>query len=155
MTLTGENQGAINGSCQQAGHEDTILVEEFDHEIYIPHDVQTGLASGKRVHGEFTVTKFFDQASPLIASALCNGEHMTDVTLKFYRIAPTGNEEHYYTIMLENAVVVRMNPYVPNCLDAASETYGHMEKVAFTYERITWTYEETGATATDDWQAPQ
>lgn len=155
MTLTGENQGDILGSVTMAGREDSILVEAFNHQVSMPRDPQTGLASGKRRHEPFSVVKFFDKSSPLLYQALCTGEHMTDVTLKWYRIAKTGQEEHYFTTMLEDAIIVSMRPFMPNALDKETEQYGHMEELSFTYRRITWTYEDGGITATDDWETPR
>ena len=36
------------------------------------------------------VTKSYDKASPLLYQALCSGEQMTDVTIKYFRINPQG-----------------------------------------------------------------
>jgi len=155
MTLTGENQGDILGSCTMAGREDSILIEGFKHEIVIPRDPQTGLPTGKRRHEPMTVTKFFDKSSPLLYQALCTGEQMKDVTLKWYRIAATGKEEHYFTTVLEDAIIVSIRPFMPNALDKETEQYGHMEEVSFTYRRINWTFEEGGLSATDDWNVPK
>ncbi|PIX84334.1 MAG: type VI secretion system tube protein Hcp [Nitrospirae bacterium CG_4_10_14_3_um_filter_70_108] len=155
MTLTGENQGAIKGSCTMAGREDTILVEAFNHQVSMPRDPQTGLASGKRRHEPMSVVKFYDKSSPLLYQALCTGEHFKDVTLKWYRIASTGQEEHYFTTLLEDAILVAIRPFMPNALDKETEQYGHMEECSFTYRRITWTFEDGGVTATDDWSTPR
>lgn len=155
MEVTGVNQGKIDGSCTQQGREDTMLIEAFNHEIYIPRDPQSGLATGKRVHNAFTVVKVFDKASPLLYAALCTGEHMTTVSLKWYRIDDAGREEHYFTHELENAIIVSMRPYMPNCLDPATEAYTHMEEVSFTYERIRWRHEVDGVETEDSWQVPK
>jgi len=155
MTLTGENQGAIKGSWTMAGREDTILVEAFNHQVSMPRDPQTGLASGKRRHEPMSVVKFYDKSSPLLYQALCTGEHFKDVTLKWYRIASTGQEEHYFTTLLEDAILVAIRPFMPNALDKETEQYGHMEECSFTYRRITWTFEDGGVTATDDWSTPR
>ena len=155
MTAEGETQGNIEGSCTMQGREGTMLVEQFDHQLYIPHDPQTGLGTGKRVHGEFTVVKLYDKASPKLYQALCTGEHMKNVVVKWYRITPQGTEEHYFTHKLENAIVVQVKPYMPNCLDPETESYQHMEQVAFTYEKITWTWEPDGIEAEDSWLVPK
>jgi len=155
MTLTGENQGAIKGSCTMAGREDTILVEAFNHQVSMPRDPQTGLASGKRRHEPMSVVKFYDKSSPLLYQALCTGEHFKDVTLKWYRIASTGQEEHYFTTLLEDAILVAIRTFMPSALDKETEQYGHMEECSFTYRRITWTFEDGGVTATDDWSTPR
>ena len=103
MTVEGQNQGSIEGSCEQQGREGTILCQAYEHLISIPRDTQSGLPVGKRVHHPLTVTKVFDKASPKLAQALTSGERLT-VELKWYRIDPTGVEEHYFTIKLEEAI---------------------------------------------------
>ena len=55
MSLTGVKQGKIDGSCDMRGREGTILVQEFNHEISMPKDPQSGQPSGKRVHKPLTV----------------------------------------------------------------------------------------------------
>ena len=154
MTIEGENQGKMDGSCDMEGREDTILVYAVDHDIHIPRDPQSGLASGKRIHGPFRIVKEFDKSSPKIHQALCTGEHLSDVTIKWYRIDPNGSEEHYYTHILENAIVVEVKPFMPLAFMPANEPYRHMEEVSFTYEKIKWTWEVDGIEAEDSWKVP-
>lgn len=154
LTLEGEKQGEIKGSCTQKGREGTILVQGLDHEVHIPTDIQTGLAAGKRVHGAMKITKEFDQSSPLLYQALCKGEHMKFVEIKWYRISKTGAEEHYFTIRLENAVLTALRPWVPNCLDKSMASFGHMEDISFTYEKIIWRHEVDKKEGQDSWLIP-
>lgn len=154
LTLTGNKQGAIQGSCDMQGREGTILVESFHSNVVMPRDPQTGLSSGKRIHHPVQITKFLDRSSPLLSQALATGEHFSDVTFKFYRITPTGNEEHYFTIRLEDAIIVDIRVWVPQCLDSNFQQYQHMEDVSWTYRRIIWTHEVDTTTAQDDWQVP-
>ncbi len=155
LTLTGEKQGKIDGSCEMQGRENTILVYGMDHAITIPRDPDTGLPTGKRKHGPLTVTKKYDKSSPKLYQALCTGEHMKDVTIKFYRTTKVGHEEHYFTTALEDAIVVAMEPYTPITLESTSGQYGHMEKVSFTYQKIKWTWEPNGIESEDSWTAPK
>jgi type VI secretion system secreted protein Hcp len=155
LTLEGEKQGPIKGSCDQQGREGTIIVQAFDHEVKIPSDSQTGLASGKRIHGALKIVKEFDKASPLMYQALCSGEHLKKVEIKWYRIAKTGAEEHYFTTTLEDAIIVAIRPYMPNCLDKAMGAFGHMEEVSFTYRKAIWRHEVDKTEAQDDWKAPR
>jgi type VI secretion system secreted protein Hcp len=155
LTLEGENQGAIEGSCDMEGREATILVYAFDHDVHIPRDPQSGLPSGKRIHGPISVTKEFDKASPKLYQALCTGEHMKNVTIKWYRIDPTGSEEHYFTHTLEDAIIVGIEPYVPVVFIKENEPYRHMEKVSFTYKKLKWTWEPDGVEAEDSWMVPK
>lgn len=154
MTVDGENQGKIDGSCDMEGREDTILVYEMTHDLHIPRDPQSGLASGKRIHGPLRIVKEFDKASPKLAQALCTGEHMKEVVIKWYRIDPKGSEEHYFTHTLQNAIVVEIKPYMPLAFLPENEPYRHMEEVSFTYEKIKWTWEVDGIEAEDSWKAP-
>ena len=154
LTLKGEKQGDIKGSCIQKGREGTILVQGLDHEVHIPVDIQTGLATGKRVHGKLKIVKEFDQASPLLYQALVRGEHMNNVEIKWYRISKTGAEEHYFTIRLEDAIICSVRPWVPNCLDKSMATFGHMEDVSFTYKKIIWRHEVDKKEGQDSWEIP-
>jgi type VI secretion system secreted protein Hcp len=154
LTLTGIRQGVIEGSCDMRGREGTILVEQFDHQVTIPSDPQSGLPTGKRVHKPFKICKYFDKASPKIYQALVTGERMSQVQIKWYRINPGGEEEHYFTHTLEDAIIIDVSPYMPNCLEAAKEQFQHMENVSFTYRKIIWTWVPDGIESEDDWKVP-
>ena len=154
MTLEGEMQGEIQGSCDMEGREDTILVYKVEHEIHIPRDPQSGQPSGKRIHGPFTIVKEYDKASPKLYQALATGERMKKVTIKYFRIDPTGVEEHYFTHEFETAIVVSMRAYYPLTFVDESEPFRHMEEVSFTYDKIKWTWEVDGIEAEDSWKKP-
>lgn len=155
MTIEGKKQGAIDGPCTMKGREKTFLVNALNHEVFMPRSPQTGLSTGKRVHNPLSIVKEIDQASPKLYMALTNGEHLT-VTIKWYRTNPAGGaaEQHYFTTLLENAILVSVRPWVPNTLDPNSRNYTHHEEISITYERISWTFEPGGVSSTDDWQAP-
>ncbi len=154
MEVTGMKQGKIDGSCEMEGRESTILVYSYDHQVHIPRNPHDGLPSGKRVHGAFEVVKIVDKSTPKLYQALCTGEHLENVTLKQYRIDPTGTEEHYYTVVLENAIVVEMKGYKPMSFMPENESYMHMEKLLFSYEKIKWTWEPDGIESEDSWKVP-
>ena len=155
MTLEGEKQGKIEGSCTQQGREGTILVQSFNHEVYIPRDRQTGAGTSPRVHNPYTVVKAYDKSSPKLYQALTSGEHMKNVQIKLYRIDKKGAEEHYFTTTLSDAIVVSVKPSMPNCLVPTSEPYTHMEEVSFTYSKANWKWEPDGIESEDDWQVPK
>jgi type VI secretion system secreted protein Hcp len=155
LTLEGEKQGKIEGSCEMGGREGTILVYELHHNIHMPRDPHSGLPTSKRVHEPFTIVKMIDKSSPKLFQALCTGEHMKNVNLKFYRITKQGTEEHYYSTTLEDAIVVSFQPTIPTTLTAANDPFGHMELVSFTYKKIKMTWEPTGIEAEDSWMMPR
>ncbi|HCJ6373903.1 Hcp family type VI secretion system effector [Citrobacter sp. RHBSTW-00671] len=155
MTLEGVNQGKIEGSSEVSGHEGKILIQAVDHLVDIPKNPQTGLPAGKRIHQGMTLTKEIDKSSPKLFQALASGEQLKNVTLEFYRISPKGMEEKYYTIMLENAVLVSARTWVPNVLVPENKQIGQMEDLVLTYERIVWTWLPDGIEAEDSWLAPK
>lgn len=150
LTITGEVQGLIEGSCELDEREGTILVQAFDHVVEIPTD-DRGIASGRRMHRPMMITKEIDKSTPMLYQALCTGELLTEVTLDWYRLDGTGDEELYYSIELENAMITRIHPWVPNVLDRSSEGLRHMEDVSIAYERIIWTWEPDGIEYEDAW----
>ena len=155
LTLEGETQGKIEGSCEVQGHSGKILIQAVDHRIELPKSPQTGLPSGKRQHLGITLTKEIDKSSPKIFQAQCSGEQLSKVELEFYRISPKGTEEKYYTIRLEKAVVTSSRTWVPNCLAPENRQFGHREDIALTYEKIVWTWEPDGIEAEDSWLTPK
>jgi type VI secretion system secreted protein Hcp len=155
MELEGENQGVIEGSCDRPGFEGTIVVYSFGHNVVIPRDPTSGLPTGHRTHNPLKILKEIDKSSPKLYQALCTGEHLPRVTLRFYRIDNTGHEEHYFTIFLEHAVIVSITPSFPAAFLSQNEAYRHMETVAFTYEKIKWTWEADGIESEDSWVVPK
>jgi len=139
-----------------SGREDTILVEAFSHEISVPFDPGSGLPTGSRVHNALVVTKSFDKATPGFHKALTSGKSLDEVTIKFFRTEDKDEDkEHYFTIKLEDAIVVGIKSYMPNILDSNNENFGHMEDVTFTYRKIKWTWEPDGIEAEDEWVPPR
>jgi type VI secretion system secreted protein Hcp len=155
LTLEGEKQGKIEGSCDMKGREGTILVYELHHSVAIPTSKTDGLSTGKRVHAPMTIVKEVDKSSPKLFQALCTGEHLKEVKLKYYRISKLGTEDHYYTTTLADAIVVSYAPVIPNTLLPTSEPYKHMEAISFTYKKIKVTWEADGIEAEDSWEVPR
>jgi type VI secretion system secreted protein Hcp len=153
LAISGKSQGDIKGDCPQGGDKkDKILVYSVDHEVEIPKDTHTGLPTGQRIHKPLTITKHKDQATPKIFKACCTGEQLS-VTLDFYRIKPDGTEEKYFTIKLEEAIVVNAREYTPETFLPSNKPFFDMEDISFTYSKITWTYNDGNIEFVDDWKA--
>ncbi|MDY0361139.1 MAG: Hcp family type VI secretion system effector [Desulforegulaceae bacterium] len=155
MNLEGMNQGKIEGGCTQSGRESMILVFGVDHNVEIPKDTHTGLPTGQRIHHPLLITKEIDKSSPLLYQACCSGEQFKEVSLSYYRINEKGQEEHYYSIKLQNAIIVSMRTYKPLTFLEENKPYKDMEDVQFTYEKIIWTYESDGIESEDSWKTPK
>ncbi|WP_095093025.1 Hcp family type VI secretion system effector [Pseudomonas sp. Irchel 3A5] len=163
LSVEGTTQGLITsgtftqdsvGNIYQEGHEDQILVQAFDHQVIIPRDPQSGQPTGQRVHKPLMITKVFDKASPLLFTALTTGERLTKCRLEWYRTSAEGTQQHYFTIELEDAIIVDITSTMPNCQDPAQSHFTHLENVYFTYRKITWTHEVSGTSGSDDWRVP-
>jgi type VI secretion system secreted protein Hcp len=159
--FTGVTQGPIEGwgswlgEDDQAGREGSSLIQAFAHEVTLPRDPHTGLPSGRRVHHPLQITKRIDKASPKLYMALVNGEHLSEVVVKWFRIvqAGGGGQEHYFTTKLEDAVIVGIKQWFPITADTSKANYSHLEDVHITYRKVVWTWEDGGITAEDDWRA--
>lgn len=163
MSITGNAQGNITegansvesmGNAYQSDHTDETTVQAFEHQVMIPRDPQSGQPSGQRVHMPFKVTKVYDKSSPKLFAALTSGERLSSVVIKWYRTSMTGKQEHYFTHELEDAVIVSIDANMPNCQDMKMKDFTHLEDVAFTYRKITWTHEVSGVSGSDDWREP-
>lgn len=161
MSVTGKNSGLMTkdaftaesvGNIYQEGHEDEVMVQAFSHEVAIPCDTQSGQPTGLRVHKPMVITKVFDKSSPILLDALCRGEEITSVDIKWYRTSANGTQEHYYTIQLEDAKIVHIKDYMHNCQDPATVHFTHLQDVHFTYRKITWTHIAGGTSGSDDWR---
>jgi type VI secretion system secreted protein Hcp len=163
MAVTGATQGNITqgaltadsvGNIWQEAHQDEILVEAFSHTVMVPTDPQSGQPTGQRVHRPLTITKVYDKSSPLLYQALTSGERLTKVEIKWYRTTMEGQQEHYFSHELEDAVIVDITARMPNCQDPGQSHFTHLEDVTFTYRKITWTHQVAGTSGSDDWRTP-
>jgi type VI secretion system secreted protein Hcp len=161
MSVKGSTQGLITegaftpesvGNSYQDGHENEALVKSFSHNIQTPRDPQSGQPSGQRSHKPLVVTKLFDKSSPLLYNALTKGETLTDVELKWYRTGYTGKPEHYFTITLEDAVIVDIQAGMELEEGQMTSQVAPLEKVAFAYRKISWRHETASTSGEDDWR---
>jgi type VI secretion system secreted protein Hcp len=154
LKLKGEKQGDIKGSVTQKGRENSIMVIAVNHEIVSPRDAASGLPTGKRMHKPFVITKELDKSSPLLENALVNNENLTEWELKFWTPSPTGVETQHFTVKLTNANIASIRFHMLNNKNPELMKYAEYEEVAFTYQKITWTWTAGGITAEDDWESP-
>jgi len=161
MSIEGETQGNISsgagdsksiGNLTRSGHEDEILVWAWNSGVTQPTDKAAGTPSGTRVHDAVRITKMFDKSSPLLYRALCSGEKLTKIVVKFYRVEGA-SETHYFTITLEDAIVTEVKASMPNFQDKSQAHLQQMEDVSFRYTKIIWENVATSTSTEDDWRA--
>lgn len=153
MKIKAKKQGDIEGDCTQQGREKTILCYSMDHHVEIPRDTHTGLPTGQRIHKAITVSTHMGKHTPKLFQACTSGERM-DVEINMFWINEKGQEEKYFTIKLEEAIVVDAREWFPATFLEENKPYKHMNDFSFTYETIIWTYVPDGIEAQDSWKKP-
>ncbi|MEO7424891.1 MAG: Hcp family type VI secretion system effector [Fibrobacteria bacterium] len=154
LTLKGQKTGPVNGSVTQAGRVDQIMVIAVSHEIISPRDAASGLPTGKRMHKPFIVTKELDKSTPLLYSLLSHNENITEFCIDFYRPDKSGIETKAYTVKLTNANIASIDFHMANNKHPDLMKFAEYEEVAFTYQKIEWSWTAGNITADDDWEAP-
>jgi len=153
--IKGQKQGEIKGSVTQKGRENTIMVIAVTHDVISPRDPASGLPTGKRQHKPFVMTKELDRSTPLLYNVLTNNENLSSVELQFWRPSASGAEQQHYTVKLTNANIASIRFVQLNNKNPELTRYAEYEEVAFTYQKIEWTWKDGGITADDDWEAPR
>lgn len=160
LRLKAQKTGDIKGSVTQKGREGKIMVIAMSHEVMSPRDAASGLPTGKRQHKPIFITKELDKASPLLHQVLGNNETITEWELQFWApqlraaAGAAGTEVQTYTITLRNASIASIAMRMLNNKDPALMRFETYEEIGFTYEQITWTWNDGGITSQDDWESP-
>jgi type VI secretion system secreted protein Hcp len=155
LRLTGERQGEVRGSVTQKGREGSILVTQVFHSLVGPRDPVTGRPTGKRMHKPFIVTKDLDRSTPLLLSILSHNENIPSWELQFYRSMATGVERPVFTVQLTNANISSIQFHMLNVRNPVQARVPEQEEVAFTYQKVVWTWNDGGISAEDDWLTPR
>lgn len=155
LKVTAAKQGVITGSVTEKGKEGTIAVIAVDHSIISPRDPATGLPTGKRMHSPLVITTHIDKATPLLYESLVTNENLPTVELDYYQTGQDGKQTLYFKIVLTNANISSIKQTNLNSQDDPNANlFGEYEELAFTYQKIEWTWVDGGITAQDDWEAP-
>ena len=154
LKLKAQKSGEIKGSVTQEGRQGKIAVIAVSHDIISPRDAASGLPTGKRMHKPFVITKELDKSSPLLYNILVNNENIPEWELQFWTPSATGAEVQHYSVKLTNANIASIDFRMANNKHPDLMKFSEYEEVAFTYQKIEWTWKEGGITAMDDWEAP-
>ncbi|MEY0256624.1 Hcp family type VI secretion system effector, partial [Morganella morganii] len=153
IAIEGKTQGNITagaftaesvGNIYVQGHEDEMLVQQFDHIVTVPTDPQSGQPSGQRAHRPFKFTVAMNKAVPLLYNALASGEMLPTVELKWYRTSVEGKQEHFFTTALEDATIVNIDCKMPHCQDPSKSDYTQLIEVSLAYRKISWDHTVAG-----------
>ena len=146
MTVEGTTQGLITEACsRRVSREDTVELISFEQEVLIPWNEETSDVTGHTRCKPILIVKEIDRCSALLQKALVSNEKLT-VTLQFFRFDPSGvgKEEHFYSILLESATVVKYHGRLLSTLDKETAKMPALESVGFAFRSITVTFEPNG-----------
>lgn len=162
VTIIGRDQGRIEGgggrdttaaggkggadSKGQGGGKGEGLIEivSFDHAVELPRRGSASVAAGRALHKDIEVAKLIDRATPKLYQALIQGEILTEVLFEWYQHTGKGEPELAYSVQLKNALLTRVQPWMPDFLNPDQDRYRFMEKIAFSYETILWSWGRSG-----------
>jgi type VI secretion system secreted protein Hcp len=141
----------ISGSVTIDGRVGSIEILEFDHEVRIPTDADTGELTGTRKHEPLVFSKAFDASSPYLYKACSNGQTLKEMDIVWYKIDESGTEREYFRHKLEDVKITSIKPKMYNTKDLDKERYPHLETVSLRYGKITWTYADGNIEFSDSW----
>lgn len=146
----------IAGEPTQIGggrSENGIEVYYFEHGVRASREAGSGMATGRRVFDPIVIHKRIDKASPLLSKALVENQRI-DGTFKFFRPSPSGDgtTEQYYSIQIEDGRIDSIRQLLPDVLHPTSTGSPPVEEVRIVFNKITWTFNPTGASHTDSWK---
>ena len=157
LSLKGQTTGVVKGSVNVRGHMGSILVRAASHGIASPRELQSGQPTGIRRHEPYIITKDTDRSSPVLYSMLATNETITEWELKFFASSSTGHptapNHHTHTVKLLNASIASINFWMPRSKETDLMGPTEYEEIAFTYQKIIWTWIDGAITAQDDWAA--
>ena len=136
MTFENTAQGKMKGDPSRASSPERIPL------ISVARESSSGMATGKRMHKPFTITKDMDATSPMLKQALAKGGALGDVVI-VYEGAGAGADKTAQKIVLKNAMVT------------AISMAGKAEQISLDYQTIEVTYTNGSKSAVDDWVSPK
>jgi type VI secretion system secreted protein Hcp len=150
--MTDNSGNPVEGSVDITGREKSVEIFEFEHEVRIPTDPDTGKLTGTRKHEAIRILKAIDASSPYLYKAACEGQTFNEVIIRWYQIDDAGAEAEYFTHQLEGVKVCSVRPIMHNVKDSSKERFQHLEEVQLRYQKITWTYANGNLQASDSWK---
>jgi type VI secretion system secreted protein Hcp len=138
-TITGQ-AGPIQGDNTSKDGPGAIVVKEIGFQLNRPFDAASGQPTGQLRFAPFSLVKQPDRATPRLLRAAVTGEALT-VEIKWYRSLATGVEQHYFTVRLENAMVVSMDSQ-----GDVTVAGGVLESLLLTYGKLVMTDVINGTT---------
>jgi type VI secretion system secreted protein Hcp len=131
----------IKGDSLDENHEGWIELESFNHDVRQSTggaaSAQGSHAGGRADHGDFSVVKRLDSASPALFMHVCTGRHIPKITIEMCRAL--GEKTVFMKYTMEDVIVAGVSP--------SGSTKGSdlipLEEVQFRYGAIHQEYTPT------------
>ncbi len=164
LSITGKTQGNISagaftadsvGNVYVEGHEDEILIQAVNHSISVTTDSQGGQPTGQWVHSPLVLTCSLNRAIPLIMNSVVSGEVLPEVKLNWYRTSIDGKQEHFFTHLLEDAIVTDLSVGMPHAQNDDTSNHTQIVTITLSYRKVTMEHVVAGTSGSDDWRKPK
>jgi len=129
-----------DGELEGPRENGTSMVYEYNHEVYLPYEMETNTVQGSRRITAFSLTKDVDKITPILYQYCCEGTKLPKVTIILYKIKEA-SEIPYFNYCLENATIVSVKNVMPTTKLKSNENVGHLEEVKLMAETFTWNFE--------------
>lgn len=140
LEITGEMQGPIEGGSRRRNRDGLIELLGFSHDVEIPLQQGSQIASGRAVHRPIEIRKAIDKSSPKLMQAMCSKEMLSEAEFTWYRFNEQGQEALYYKIQLKQALILKIRSWTPDAYDENQAPLQFMETVWLGYESIIWSW---------------
>ena len=128
----------VPGESTDDKYKDHIEILSYSHALSQPSSGSVSTAGGRTAercdHGDFSIVKALDKASPKLALACCKGETIKEATLFICRAG--GDQRKYMEYKMSDVIVSSVRP---GGSSKGGETLP-LEEVSFAYGKIEWTY---------------
>jgi type VI secretion system secreted protein Hcp len=146
MSLFDNSRRQVEGSCGVTDRRGCIEVKKIDYNLSRNFDSQTGKQHSARRHQPFSILKVIDRSSPNLFQCCATGSLLSQARIDLYHINGEGREDNYFSYLLENLHVVSITPVIDSMADGPD-----MEAISFSFERITFSFNEGNIVASDSW----
>jgi type VI secretion system secreted protein Hcp len=130
----------VEGECKLDGYAKMITCLSYSHGV--SNALQTDVANvgrsiGRCSHGDFTVSKYLDKASPLLAYKSCIGANLGTVTFTGLRSHGDAGHAPFIIYTFDNTMI-------SNVSVSAGSGSTPVESVSLNYTKIKWEYKVQG-----------
>jgi type VI secretion system secreted protein Hcp len=127
----------VPGESTDDKHKDWIELLSFNHGVIQPVSTTKssagGATTGRSEHGDYTITKYIDKASPKLMEACATGKHFSKAKIELCRAG--GSQVPYMVVTMEEILISSVQHSSQD-----KSTDFPVENISLNYGKIEWTY---------------